>query len=130
MAAGLVKAYEGHWFVYLHLLCQGLECIWKALLLAHDYEKYEPILRTDFGHDLEVLVTEVDRNFSFQFFSNESLKELKPLNSYYKRHILRYGNAEDFRKDLLQLAADHLHGDLVDRLTEFNEHFFTEKGET
>ena len=40
MASGLVKAYEGYKFVYLHLLCQGFECIGKAILLAHNYGKY------------------------------------------------------------------------------------------
>ena len=129
MAGGLVKAYEGHRFVYLHLLCQGLECIGKALLLAHDYEEYEPILRTDFGHDLEVLVAEIDRNAGRPFLSSQSSKELKSLNSYYKRHMLRYGDAGDFRKESLQVSADHLHVDLVNCLTELNEKFSSEKGD-
>lgn len=123
LAGGLVKAYEGHTFVYLHLLCQGLECIGKVLLLAHDYEKYEPILRTDFGHDLEVLVAEIDRNAGRSFLSSESLNELKLLNSYYKRHMLRYGNVGDFKKESLQVAADHLYRDLVNCLTELNRKF-------
>lgn len=125
LAGGLVKAYEGHRFVYLHLLCQGLECIGKALLLAHDYEKYEPTLRTDFGHDLEVLVAEIDRNSGRSFLSSESSNELKSLNSYYRRHMLRYGNAGDFEQESLQVAADHLHRDLVNCLTELNRKFST-----
>ncbi len=129
MAGGLIKAYEGHRFVYLHLLCQGLECIGKALLLAHNYEKYEPILRTDFGHDLEALVAEVDRNAGCLTLSNQSSRELKSLNSYYKHHMLRYGDAGDFRKESLKVTADHLHGDLVNCLTELNEQFSTENGE-
>ncbi|WP_146060807.1 hypothetical protein [Thauera chlorobenzoica] len=129
MAGGLVKAYEGHRFVYLHLLCQGLECIGKALLLAHDYGKYEPILRKDFGHDLEVLVAEVDRNAGGPFLSSQSTSELKLLNAYYKRHMLRYGDAGDFNKESLQVCADHLHSDLVNCLTELNEIFATEKGD-
>ena len=120
MASGLVKAYEGHRFVYLHLLCQGVECIGKALLLAHDYEKYETKLRNEFGHDLEVLIKEVNRNRTNNMFTVNAMKELVKLNSYYKRHMLRYGDASDFKEEALQITADCLHRELVERLTDLN----------
>ena len=123
MAGGLVKAYEGHRFVYLHLLCQGLECIGKALLLAHDYEKYDPMLKGNFGHDLESLVAEVDKNQGSAFFSQEASGELKVLNSYYRRHMLRYGDASDFKKESSQLKADNLHSELVESLDALNKRF-------
>lgn len=123
MAGGLVKAYEGHHFVYLHLLCQGLECIGKALLLAHDYDKYKPILRNDYGHDLAVLLAEVDRNAGSGFFSEAALKELNGLNSFYKRHMLRYGDLIDFEKQSTGLNAENLHRELVASLTELNQKF-------
>ena len=123
MAGGLVKAYEGHHFVYLHLLCQGLECIGKSLLLAHDYEKYKPVLRNDYGHDLEVLVAEIDRNWGSAFFSEVASKELNGLNSFYKWHMLRYGNPLDFEKQSADLNAEHLHRELVANLTELNRKF-------
>ncbi|HBI3715819.1 TPA: hypothetical protein K4M41_004638 [Vibrio parahaemolyticus] len=60
MAGGLVNAYGGDRFVYFHLLCQGIECIAKAVLLNQDYELYEPKLKDKFGHDLTKLYCEVD----------------------------------------------------------------------
>ena len=124
MAGGLVKAYEGHHFVCLHLLCQGLECIGKSLLLAHDYDKYQPILRNDYGHDLEVLIAEVDRNGGSAFFSEAAAKELSGLNSFYKRHMLRYGDLMDFEKQSACLNAEHLHRELVASLDELNQKFW------
>lgn len=123
MAGGLVKAYEGHRFAYLHLLCQGIECIGKALLLAHDYEKYEPRLRNVYGHDLEVLMTEVNQNSGSRFFSEEASNELKELSRFYKYHMLRYGHANDFKKQQANLSAEHLHQELVASLTDLNQQF-------
>ena len=123
MAGGLVKAYEGHRFVYLHLMCQGLECIGKSLLLAHDYKRYEPKLRKPYGHDLELLVAEVDRNAGAAFLSRQATRELKSLNVFYKNHILRYGNAADFKIESSRVVADHLHSDLVGCLTALNQKF-------
>lgn len=123
MAGGLVKAYEGHHFVYLHLLCQGLECIGKSLLLAHDYDKYQPILRNDYGHDLEALIAEVDQNRGCAFFSEAAARELSGLNSFYKRHMLRYGDLIDFDTQSASLYAEHLHRELVASLTELNRKF-------
>ncbi len=130
MAGGLVKAYGGHRFVNLHLLCQGLECIGKALLLDHDYEKYEPIIKTHFSHDLELLVAEINKNAGRLFLSSQSSTELKSLNAYYKCHMLRYGNNGDFNKESLQVTADHIHGNLVNCLTEWNERFSTNNGDS
>ena len=100
MAGGLVKAYEGHRFVYLHPLSQGLECIAKAILLDQDYERYEPTLRKEFGHDLEKLLNEV-KDVSSTILSDEAMIELRKLNSYYKRHMLRYGSSADFEEEYL-----------------------------
>ena len=123
MAGGLLKAYEGHQFVYLHLMCQGLECIGKSLLLAYDYEKYKPMLISPFGHDLEFLIAEVDRNAGAALLSPQSILELKSLNVFYKKHILRYGDAADFGRESARIVADHLHSDLVDCLIELNQKF-------
>lgn len=130
MAAGLVKAYEGHRFVYLYLLCQGLECIGKALLLDCGYEKYEPVLRDCYGHDLKVLMAEVNQNSGRRFFSEAASKELRVLNTFYKKHMLRYGDPFDFKKQSLSLNAEHLHRELVDSLLELNQRFSGVKRDT
>jgi hypothetical protein len=123
LAGGLVKAHDGHHFVYLHLLCQGLECIGKALLLECNYEKYEPILKDDYGHDLKLLMAEVDRNAGSKFFSDAATKELSALNTFYKKHILRYGDPADFKKQSANLSAEHVHRELVACLLELNQRF-------
>jgi len=123
MAGGLVKAYEGHKFVYLHLLCQGLECIGKALLLKHDYQKYAPMLRKSFGHDLAALVSEIHTTSRTTLVCDDALQELTQLNHFYKTHILRYGNASDLIKESSQLSANFLHRDLVACLDTLNEQF-------
>lgn len=118
MAAGLVKAYEGEHFVYLHLLCQGVECMGKALLLNQDFALYEPRLKTDFGHDLEELVSVLEGLYSEPLFSTLAMKELRKLNRYYTRHILRYGSAEDFRAEAQTVSADRLHAEVIELIPE------------
>ncbi len=123
MAGGLVKAYEGHEFVYFHLLCQGLECIGKAILLKHDYQKYHSNLKKIFGHNLETLISEVNIISQAALISDDALQELKQLNNFYQKHILRYGNTSSRIKDLSQLSASFLHRDLVDCLIALNDQF-------
>ncbi|TVO69722.1 hypothetical protein [Sedimenticola selenatireducens] len=123
MAGGLVKAYEGHKFVYLHLVCQGIECIGKALLLSRNYEKFEQKLKGDYGHDLELLINEINEGSTEALFSKEAMKELKILNSYYKQHMLRYGAASDFKVEAQYITADCLHRELIECLAELNTKF-------
>ena len=124
MAAGLVKAYEGHKFVYLHLLCQGFENIGKALLLAHNYEKYGPLLRPpNLGHKLDCVLVEVNAALGHSFLSQDAAAELLRLNKFYKQQQLRYGDPIDFREVVSSLDADHLHAELVGHLTALNTKF-------
>jgi hypothetical protein len=59
-AAVLLQKHGGDQYVVLHLLCQGIEIILKALLLFLDYKKYSKLQRK-FGHDLnEVISAEID----------------------------------------------------------------------
>lgn len=123
MAGSLVNAYQGHRFVYLHLLCQGSECIGKALLLAHDYERYEPMLKQGLGHDLEKLFETVERSLGRKLLSEDGMRELIKLNKYYKKHMLRYGDAADFQREAATVSADAFHADLVDNLIWQNDFF-------
>jgi hypothetical protein len=123
MAAGLVKAYEGHKFVYLHLLCQGFENIGKALLLATDYEKYGPMLKDVYRHDLLKLLRELQTVYGENFLSEDALTEVRSLSYFYEKHQLRYGDKLDFNTSHFGLQADSLHGGLVKLLTTFNPQF-------
>lgn len=123
LAGGLVAAYEGHRFVYLHLLCQGFECIGKALLLAHNYDVYKLVLKNDFGHDLKRLLLEIDKVSNSAFFSNAATREVIRLSEFYKKHMFRYGDAFDFEESAEQLSAENMHTELVDSLIELNVRF-------
>ena len=121
MAAGLVKAYEGHKFVYLHLLCQGFENIGKSMLLAKDYEHYGPKLKQDYGHDLDKLLRELQALHGFDFLSPESAGEVVALSKFYKQHQLRYGDVIDFTGNTSELNADHIHKELIQLLAIWNQ---------
>jgi hypothetical protein len=123
MAGSLVKAYEGHRFVYLHLLCQGFENIGKALLLARDYEKFGPLLKSKYGHNLESLLADVNQVFGRNFLSSMASAEILALNQFYKQHQLRYGDLIDFSDNSSCLLADQLHSELVGHLDELNQNF-------
>lgn len=123
MAGGLVKAYEGHRFVYLHLLCQGFENIGKALLLAQDYEKYGPMLIPVYGHNLESLLAEVNVVYGSDFLSENASAEVQALNKFYKQHQLRYGDPIDFSSDFSGMQANQMHSELVGHLDALNQKF-------
>ncbi|OGA11550.1 MAG: hypothetical protein A2W68_14865 [Betaproteobacteria bacterium RIFCSPLOWO2_02_64_14] len=123
MASGLVKAYGGHRFVYLHLLCQGFENIGKAILLARDYDKYGPELRGRFRHNLEALLSELNVIHGGDFLSKNASTELRELNKFYKQHQLRYGDPVDFSTDVTTLQSDQMHTELVGHLDVLNQKF-------
>lgn len=122
MAGGFIKAYEGHKFVYLHLLCQGFENIGKAMLLANDYDKYGPLLK-QYGHNLESILDEVKLIYGIDFLSKEASNELKIINKFYQQHQLRYGDSMDFSEIYLKLEANQLHKELADHLISLNQKF-------
>ncbi|HET9390980.1 MAG TPA: hypothetical protein VFO44_15135 [Steroidobacteraceae bacterium] len=51
-AAYLLHKNGGYEFVVLHRLCQGIEVVLKAVLLAIDYDRYRPQLKDVNGHNL------------------------------------------------------------------------------
>lgn len=122
MAAGLVKAYEGHKFVYLHLLCQGFENIGKAMLLAKDYDKYGPQIKPVYHHHLDKLLREVETIYG-EVLSPKAKKELLSLNNFYKQQQLRYGDTNDFTIDSSSINANYLHKELVNLLGILNQRF-------
>lgn len=124
MASGLVKAYGGHDFVYLHLLCQGFENIGKAIILAQDYEAYGPQLKS-IGHDIESLLAEVEKSTGKIILSNSARQELLKLNRFYKNHQLRYGDAFDYSINIESLSGEEFRGDLIKNLDVWNEQFAT-----
>lgn len=122
LAGGLVKAYEGHQFVYFHLLCQGFENIGKAILLAHDYDKYGPMLTNYLHHHLDRILAEINVVRGGSFLSDAGSEELNGLNKFYRKQKLRYGDEADFGH-VTGLQAEHLHRELADHLADLNKQF-------
>ncbi|NMG16299.1 hypothetical protein [Aromatoleum bremense] len=126
MAGALVKAYEGHKFVYLHLLCQGFENIGKSMLLANNYDKYGPMLKPVYHHNLDTLLSELQVVYGRDVLSAEATSELLSLNKFYKQHQLRYGHTYDLTVGSSELSGDNLHRDLLELLSVWNELFSAE----
>jgi hypothetical protein len=81
--------------VVLHLLAQGLEVIQKALLLARDYNTYQPQLRKPLGHDLLKGAEALRAAYNLRPMKRELDLELRALNWHYRNHLLRYGGIHD-----------------------------------
>jgi hypothetical protein len=94
-AAGLLsKQKVGHDYVVLHLLCQGMEIVLKAILLRVDFDHYQPRLR-GFGHDLAGLAVAVTMAAKRKPLRDSLVAELKVVSDLYKAHHLRYAGRFD-----------------------------------
>lgn len=97
-AALLLRKYGGQEYVVLHLLCQGVECVLKGVLLSVSYDVYGPQLKS-MGHDLVKLADAVQVALGCKSFRKDVLDELNKLNVLYKKHLLRYGAIYDIFVD-------------------------------
>ncbi len=100
-AAILLKQRGGYRYVVLHLVCQGMEIIQKALLLAHSYDTFKPQIakRALFGHDLIKGADAVSATYGLRPISGALRSELEQLNHYYMEHLLRYASPADILID-------------------------------
>lgn len=106
IAASLLLKQRGRYgFVTLHLLCQGIEIILKAILLKVDYDYYRPRLRT-VGHDLLEAGNKVVSATNSKRLSSQLVKELRLLNDYYSGHHLRYASNVDIFIDPGGISSD------------------------
>jgi hypothetical protein len=94
-ASVLLSQRGGDGYVVLHLFCQGVEIILKALLLLNDYEKYSPRLRMTYGHDLSKLARRVASIYKLKPMRKELAEELQVLNNLYAPQLMRYGSIAD-----------------------------------
>lgn len=97
-AAVLVDRKNGHRAVVLHLLCQGIEIILKAILLKVDYARFKPQLRK-LGHNLKRTAREVRSETGLRVFPGAAGIELATLDNYYRQHLLRYASSFDILID-------------------------------
>ena len=97
-AAMLLRQNGGYEYVVLHLLCQGIEIVLKALLLAIDYDKYKPKLKK-LGHDLLKITDATTDAAGLRKLRPRIRAEMESLNRLYSRHLLRYGSGYDILVD-------------------------------
>lgn len=93
-ASILLRRSSGNPAVVLHLLCQGIELILKAVLLRTDYKKYQPELKK-IGHNLEGAAAAARAATGWHLYSNLTAQELARVNEFYKDHLLRYASGVD-----------------------------------
>ena len=94
-AAVLLDQKKGSNDVVLHLICQGLEIIQKALLLAKDYGRFEPMLKK-WRHDLVLAADQLQSAYGFNPIDESDRADLEEINVYYCQHLLRYSEIRNF----------------------------------
>jgi len=104
-AAALLRKNAGHEYVTLHLLCQGIEIVLKSFLLAIDYDKFMPKLRTKFHHNLVDTTNAVITEFNLRPLKPSLKEELKCLSALYSKHRLRYASSYDIMVDPHSIAS-------------------------
>lgn len=101
LGAGILlkQKQRGYEYVVLHLQCQGIEIILKAVLLMQNFGEYKPKLRRPFGHNLIKVADAASREFRLHPLKPTLLSELGVLNSFYSNNCLRYGTVYDILVD-------------------------------
>ena len=94
-------------YVVLHLLCQGVEIILKALLLLLDYEKYIKLQRR-YGHDLNRVVAAAIEAFGLHPMRPKLAQEIQALNNFYSQHLLRYDGLHDILIDPSSIESNRM----------------------
>lgn len=108
IAALLLREKKGNEYVVLHLLCQGIEIVLKALLLLRDFDKYKPlILEFRYRHNLMQLVSLALTEYKLHPLRPAVLSELDNLNGFYKSHLLRYESVFDVVVDPISIPSAH-----------------------
>jgi hypothetical protein len=94
-------------YVFLHLLCQGIELVLKGLLLRKDYDKYivrltdnkylnqrygKPLRKDILGHNLLKIADEALRAYKLNSMRGALKGQLSYLSKMYLEHRLRYGS--------------------------------------
>lgn len=116
-AAILLRQKGGYEYVVLHLLCQGIEIVLKAILLATDYDKYKPRLKTvkrrkqkiaGINHNLVKAWRAVAVALTLSPLRPPLRDELRALSELYSRHLLRYGSLYDILVDPATIGSDRI----------------------
>lgn len=107
-AAILLRKAGGYEYTVLHLLCQGIEITLKSFLLFCDHDRYWPLLKRPFGHDLETLAGEVLDLFGLNPLRPPLSEELHDLAQLYESHNLRYASLLDVFIDPRMISSERV----------------------
>ena|SRR5579863_8981289 len=91
-AAVLLQRQGGDEFVVLHLFCQGIEIFLKTILLMKDFDRFNPQLQRNYGHNLERLTEAALQEYRLHQVRPPLMSELHQLNELYSHQWLRYGS--------------------------------------
>ena len=106
-AALLLRRQGGYEYVVLHLICQGVEILLKALLLAENYDKYKPKLRS-LGHKLVRIASETAEVYHLKEPRLVLRDELASLEGLYASQRLRYGSGYDVLVDASTIRSERV----------------------
>ena len=96
---------ESYKYVYMHLVCQGIELILKGLLSSKSYNQYRSKDR-NFGHDI-VLISEIAlKEFNLNPLEPKLHGNLKILSDLFSEHKLRYSSINDIFIDPNSIVID------------------------
>ena len=73
-----------------------------------DYDHYHPKLARHFGHNLEKLALEAQRQFGLNPIRPALLAELQHLSALYSKHLLRYSSGYDIFVDPASVESDRV----------------------
>lgn len=107
-ASELLRKSNGHEFVVLHLIGQGIENILKGVLLAIDYDKYWPKLRNKIGHNLLFAAETASEAARIKPISTDIREELSKISIWYSKHVLRYGNHVDLLVSATSISRNRI----------------------
>jgi hypothetical protein len=94
-ASLLLRRQGGDEYVVLHVLCQGIELVLKAVLLVKDYDRYKSRLKKPLGHNLMASCDAVADAYGKPRLRGSTREQLKTLSKLYEEHLLRYGTHHD-----------------------------------
>jgi hypothetical protein len=107
-AAFLLKRENGDGYVWLHLLCQGIEIICKSLLLLHDFDGNYSKLSKKYGHKLTKCVMHAGAAYGCHDPRGAWFAEFQTLAGFYERHWLRYETGFGLFVDPSTIPTGHL----------------------
>ena len=122
LAALLLNERVGKNYVYLHIICQGIEISLKSALLFKDYDKYKPQLKP-LNHDLKKVLEAYLLEYEIKRIDKRIYNEISELNIFYEKHRLRYASSVDILIDPKSIKSNWTMKFITRLIKSFDEKF-------